>query len=308
MLRDRRIAILALQETHLDDERARSLNTIFERNMTILHSPDPDNATGGRGVAFAINKRILKESNPTIRCVVPGRAILLKLKWSDDRDLKILNVYAPNDGQTNAAFWRTLREKNLGRIDLMLGDFNVVEDRADRLPARDDPEAPRDALRSLCESHSLLDGWRMTRPIEQAFTYLQESTCAQSRLDRIYVRQRMAKDCSDWEISAPGIPTDHLLVTVAVENYKAPFIGRGRWAMPEHLLTDETMKKTMKLLATTLISSLTAGRVRTEEENPQTAYATFKRDLIAAARARAKEKVPKIQRKMDGLKKDLDRL
>ncbi|EIW58570.1 DNase I-like protein, partial [Trametes versicolor FP-101664 SS1] len=305
LLRDRKIAVLALQETHTNDRRLDLLNRIFERNMAILHSPDPVNATGARGVAFAINKRIFKDGSPRIRVIVPGRAILLTIQWSEDRTLRILNVYAPNDPHANAAFWTSLANANIGRIDVMLGDCNVVEDRADRIPQREDPEAPRMALQTLCEQSQMVDGWRVAHPLEKGFTYLQDSTSVQSRLDRIYVRRPMLKDCSDWQIVEPGVPTDHLMATVTAENYKSPFIGKGRWVMQPHLLEDAEMKKTMLALGKELVRKIEAIRERTPDDNPQLAYADFKRDLVAAARARAKEKIPKIQKRMERLRDDL---
>ncbi|KAL1938742.1 hypothetical protein VTO73DRAFT_11345 [Trametes versicolor] len=223
----------------------------------------------------------------------------------EDRTLKILNTYAPNEAPANAAFWRTLEETNLGRVDLLLGDLNVVEDRADRLPPREDPEAPREALQALCGKLTLLDGWRITQPLEKGFTYMQESTASQSRLDRIYVRRAMAKDCSEWGIVEPGIPTDHLLVTVAIENYKAPFIGKGRWVMQPHLLEDEDLKKTMLALGAQLCRRIEGMVTRTPENNPQKAYTDFKTELVHAARMRAREKIPKIQKRMERLRKDL---
>ncbi|EIW54200.1 DNase I-like protein, partial [Trametes versicolor FP-101664 SS1] len=305
LVRDRKIAILALQESHLDDGRTESLNRIFGRHMSILHSPDPANSTGARGVAIVINKRILKDCAPTVRQIVPGRAILITIPWSEDRKLKILNVYAPNDAAENESFWARLASERLGRVDLLLGDFNVVEDRADRIPQREDPEGPREALQNLYEGLSMVDGWRNSNPLHPRFTFLQESTSSQSRLDRIYVRRQMLKDCSDWDITELGIPTDHLLASVAIQNYKAPFVGKGRWVMPVHLLEDQEMKKTMLALAADLVRQLDGARARTMEVNPQTIYTAFKKELTAAARARAREKVPKMQKRIDRMRDDL---
>ncbi|EIW61240.1 DNase I-like protein, partial [Trametes versicolor FP-101664 SS1] len=305
LVRDRKIAILVLQEAHLNDERVESLNRVFGRNMTILHSPDPINSTGARGVALVINKRVLKDCTPVMRQIVPGRAILTSIPWAEDRTLKILNIYAPNDATDNEAFWVRLGNERLGRIDFLLGDFNLVEDRADRVPQREDPERPREALQALCEKLDLIDGWRSSNPLAPRYTFLQESTSSQSRLDRIYVKRQTFKDCSDWDITEPGIPTDHLLASVAIQNYKAPFIGKGRWVMPTHLLEDQEMKKSMLALAAALVRQIESMPTRTAESNPQTMYAAFKAELSAAARTRAREKVPKMQKRIDRMREDL---
>ncbi|EIW62456.1 DNase I-like protein [Trametes versicolor FP-101664 SS1] len=304
-MRDQRIAVLALQEAHLNEERVSSLRQIFGRHLHIEYSPDPSNSTGARGVTAVLNKQILKNCTPTTRCVIPGRAILLSVPWSEDRVLTILTVYAPNDRNENAAFWERLRAENLGRIDLLLGDFNVVEEAADRFPPKSDAARQCEALRELCQGLSVCDGWRAANPASKQFTYLHETSGAQSRLDRIYVRRAMMGDCDEWTITEPGIPTDHLLVTVEVANYKAPFVGRGRWVMPTHLLTDTDTVKQMKGLAMKLVADIAAIRTRTCERNPQLLYEKFKADLTALLRARAKVRVPKIQKEIDALKAEL---
>ncbi|KAL1945539.1 hypothetical protein VTO73DRAFT_2390 [Trametes versicolor] len=118
----------------------------------------------------------------------------------------------------------------------------------------------------------------------------------------------MLKDASEWEMDECGVPTDHKLVSVAIANHKVPFIGKGRWVLPAHLLNDEVLKKEMKSLGALLLRSICALTERTESSNPQTLYNEFKANLTEAAKKRAKAKVPKMQRKIDKLKADLDEL
>ncbi|KIJ48464.1 hypothetical protein M422DRAFT_247801 [Sphaerobolus stellatus SS14] len=47
---------------------------------------------------------------------------------------------------------------------MLLGDFNVVEDSIDRLPAHNDPQGPREALANFKSLFGLLDGWRRENP------------------------------------------------------------------------------------------------------------------------------------------------
>ncbi|EIW57569.1 DNase I-like protein, partial [Trametes versicolor FP-101664 SS1] len=307
LMRDRKLAVLAVQEAHLDSERLETLRRIFGRHLSIYMSADSENSTGARGVAIVINKRILKCEEPKLRDVVPGRALLIRIPWAEDRTLTLLNVYAPNDRTENGAFWDRLSAARLGRIDVLLGDFNVVEEGIDRIPVHTDPERATEPLRKLRDDLHLLDGWRDAYKQTKAFTFLQESTGSQSRIDRAYVRRAMLKDCDEWQITESGVPTDHCLVSFAVANHKAPFVGKGRWAMPAHLLEDNEMKKEMKSLGAALVADLERLRVRTDAANPQTVYEKFKTDLILAVRARAKAKVPKIQRQIDRLRLDLNK-
>ncbi|KAI0334322.1 DNase I-like protein, partial [Cubamyces sp. BRFM 1775] len=305
IMREKRIAIMAVQEAHLDDERAGTLKRIFEETMEIVYSADPDNGTAARGVAFVINKRIVKQPKYEYRVVREGRVLLLDLEWSITKRLRLLNVYAPNDMTKNMEMWEELMTANVGRVDIALGDMNVVEDPMDRLPPREDHEGARNALKRWTAARNLVDGWRRSNVDVKAFTYMHASNGHQSRLDRIYLKARLEKDADNWEMAESGIKTDHKLVWVDVTDREAPFVGKGRWAMPKHLLTDEKMKKTMKELAKKMVSEMEAMGERTTERNAQTVYHAFKASLVAAARARAKEKIPKMQKRIDRLKDDL---
>ena len=108
VVRENKIAVLALQETHLTAERVEALNNIFASTLHVLSSPDPTNQTGARGVAFVLNKRLVGETEYLHNEIVPGRAILLNLQWRNNQPLKILNVYAPNNPRDNEDLWTSL--------------------------------------------------------------------------------------------------------------------------------------------------------------------------------------------------------
>jgi len=58
-VKENSIGILAIQETHLTDEYKENLNNLFNRQLLILKSPDPNN-TRARGVGFVLNKKLVK--------------------------------------------------------------------------------------------------------------------------------------------------------------------------------------------------------------------------------------------------------
>ncbi|KAI0335407.1 DNase I-like protein, partial [Cubamyces sp. BRFM 1775] len=304
LVKEKRIAVLAIQEAHLDTQRAQRLQELFEQHLQIVHSADPTNSRGARGVAFVINKRLVKDPVFTATEVVPGRALLLNLRWTNRRDISLLNVYAPNAPADNMAFWADLNERRMGRVDILLGDMNIVEDPRDRTPMRPDDPGAIEALRRLCERLRLEDGWRNTHMDEVAYTYLHTNGTTQSRLDRIYAKRSVLRDAGNWTMDEPGIGTDHRLATVDIADLEAPYKGRGRWVMPKHLLQDEKMKKTMRALAQKMLNEMDSLVERTLEKNPQTVYNDFKTALTNAARARAKEKVPKMQRRLEAMRED----
>ncbi|OSC98480.1 DNase I-like protein [Trametes coccinea BRFM310] len=295
-MRDGKIAVLAIQETHLSSQRLDEVERLFGGSVTICSSPDPENDGGARGVAIVLNKRLTKEMNYEWREVVPERAMLMRLTWSARRTLSILNVYAPNAPREGEAFWRALKEADMGTVDIAMGDWNITYDRLDRLPSgHDDLESGR-ALTSMLSDMNLVDGWRKENPDSRMFTYMQASTGSQSRIDRIYARRALLSDAIDWEVRESGIPTDHRLISVRIANYQAPFIGKGRWAMPEQMLNDEGVTKAMREEANAFLTKLSNLGTRTPSNNVQTAFQEFKNRLIVCVRNRMKTKLPKAKR------------
>ncbi len=309
LLRDRKLAVVALQETHLATEKMEDLNELFKASMVILGSPDDQNPTGARGVGFAINTRIVALEDMEMKVVVPGRAALLRFRWTGDRVLSVLNVYAPNVDAENALFWDTVAGSLAGmrgrNPELILGDFNMVEDSMDRLPPRCDQAAEVESLGKLVGTLRLVDGWRVNNPNTRAYTYLQAATSSQSRIDRIYASSELMQRAEDWEIMGSGILTDHRVVSVSLANYKAPGTGRGRWAMPQVLLTDGEFVKTMRKMGCDLQMEMEAIAERSALRNPQRLYQAFKDKLRLEARARAKRLLPKIDRKIEALQHDI---
>ena len=66
LVREQKIAILAVQETHLTEERVTVVRSLFEEHLRIEYSSDPINGGAARGVAFVINLRVVKEPIYTV--------------------------------------------------------------------------------------------------------------------------------------------------------------------------------------------------------------------------------------------------
>ncbi len=303
LMRDSRLGILALQETHYSLTQSAELNELFRGLLTVYVSPDPASPTGARGVAFALNSRVLKEDSVVIRERIPGRALELDLTRRRGSRLTLLNLYAPNDHRESVLFWNELFElysgPSVARPDVVLGDFNLVEDLIDRAPARPDPDAPVGALRRFLSLLGLLDGWRCRNGTSHDFSYLQQASGSQSRIDRIYLTSRLLAMSHSWTILPPGIPTDHYLVSVALPDYNLPPTGQGRWRLPAMLLSDKTF----------LDEAMRLGSELTAQPPPDSHAAspaqwrllTYKQRLGAFARRRAKALSPKLDARIAAL-------
>jgi hypothetical protein len=58
-LRKEKIAILALQEMHLDDERLTDINNCFGTSFDIINSSTPGNEQTTAGVTILLNKALI---------------------------------------------------------------------------------------------------------------------------------------------------------------------------------------------------------------------------------------------------------
>jgi len=107
IMRDEKIAILLLQETHMNVERQNKVQMLFERRLNTLCSEDPESPTQKGGVAIVLNKCFIPtQGASTIKTdnIVGGRALLLTIKLNEHRNIKILAIYAPNDPSKNRDF------------------------------------------------------------------------------------------------------------------------------------------------------------------------------------------------------------
>ena len=170
-----RIAVLAIQESHLDEEMTTTLQTRYEKNLKIIVSAHPTRPRAKAGIAFILNKKLLNPEEIKQYELIPGKVLMLNIKWLGTCNMPILNVYAPNDRNAHVEFWAKIllerRSRHAPIPDFMLGDFNVMEDAIDRMPPRLNTEKAIMALRDLRHEWGISDAWRQMNPSELAFTY-----------------------------------------------------------------------------------------------------------------------------------------
>ena len=316
IIRDKKIDILAIQESHLNEAALNNLNTFYHKRMRIWNSEDPQNPSAGKGVSIVLNKERTSWAEAKVTDIIPGRALLLELPWKNRKDsndtdearVNILAIYAPNTAQENANFWSTLSDKwideNLPIPDAMLGDFNIVEEAIDRLPPHRDNAQAASKLADFKSLHTLQDGWRHCYPTELAFSYTQVATQSRSRIDCIYVSTPIYKHARNWIIEHTPINTDHCLVSMEFANPGAPFIGKGRWSIPLYLIKHRKVLQDIELLGCQLEKDLEAvsDEARTGGKNPQTLYHTFKKLLTHEIREFSKVETPKMEAHIKSLK------
>ncbi|KAF5328540.1 hypothetical protein D9758_017941 [Tetrapyrgos nigripes] len=319
LIKEKHIGALALQETHMSEERRRLLEKRYNQRIQIFATAGPEHASSKRGVAIVLNKNKADVSDVKQYVIVPGRALLIRTNWYKQGKINILAIYAPNvsgaNGKDNAAFWEQIQEyyehnPRTPKLDIVLGDMNLVENgMIDRMPAHDDPEEAIDALDDLKLKFHLKDSWRDTYPDTKAFTFPQNRPGSQSRIDRIYVTEKLLPLMREWKIEATGVPgADHKLISVQVSSEEAPYVGKGRWKLPSHIIKDKHLQGYIHergLKAQTENDNLAE---RTPSHNPQTIWHKYKVDILDAARRREKIVVPHYVRQKREAETELERV
>ena len=101
--------------------------------------------------------------NITATMLIPGRAILAPIPWQDRQNINLLAIYTPNVLKEIREFWKTITEKinttPTLQPDIVLGNFNQVEDAIDRIPCRLDDLPMTEKLREFRTAHNLIDDW-----------------------------------------------------------------------------------------------------------------------------------------------------
>ena len=233
---------------------------------------------------------------------------MIKLPWHSNLTINVLNIYAPNAHNENQSFWETLElewaRQELPSPDILLGDFNIVEDAINCLPSHTDPYNVVSSLDNFRNRFQLQDGWRITNPDTKCFSFLKKGSGVQSRIDRIYTTAGIIKTAADWNIEITALNTDHKMVSVKIIDQKAPYFGRGRWTMPLYMLKNKALVQDIQSLGIKLEQSLNSGQQRSLVDNPQTHFRSFKDEIAEIMRETAKVAIPKMNIQIQRLQKE----
>ncbi|KAI0038163.1 DNase I-like protein, partial [Auriscalpium vulgare] len=308
-IREQRLGILAIQESHLTEADLAETQQRYGKSLSMENSPLPENPSGSAGVAFILNKALIRTDDFSTTEVIPGRALILRINWNGREELTLLNVYAPNHPNLHPPFWALLTSElnrlGITDIDYALGDTNVAEDARDRSPPHPDDERAVTALKDFRREFGLLDAWRDTYPRTKAFTYRHNRGATKSRIDRIYTSERRAREAYEWSFTPKAIPSDHDLVAVKHAMGDAPEIGEGRWTLPLFLTTDKSMLDKLETLGIELQSKLDGAFPDREKENPQKLWYHFKWKVQDIGRETAGLSINRINSKLKTLRQNL---
>ncbi|KAJ6512587.1 Endonuclease/exonuclease/phosphatase, partial [Mycena sanguinolenta] len=294
MMGEEKMGVLVVSETHMSAEQTVQIQDSFVgKRLHIINSEYPDKPST-KGVAIVLNKDQTNIEGVKVHYLIPGRAILAVLPWHGARTLTILGLYAPvGSDEEKIKFWSDLTElwltTDLPVPDAAAGDFNLVPDAIDRQPHKTDSDEVITAYLRFTRTLGLIDGWRQCNPDRKEYTHIGTSGKTLSRIDKILVSPTLMKQCRHWEIEDVGTIADHRMVSTLILAPGAPYIGKGRWAMPQFLAEDNVFMREASRALLNLEKEI--GKERTEEANAQTEFKRFKDQMSTSARRRVKTSV-----------------
>ena len=256
VLSQRMIDCVFLTETHLTYSDAAKFRDRFPDILITTNSPSRNSA----GVTFVSRNpgRVRWDENLDIFYKDNyGRALGIDVTIDPDhgkavKKTRCLGVYMPNIDSEQISFIGTLMEDvNIINLDLMMGDFNMVESAADRNPPHMDNQGVVLALRGLLSKHRLSDGWSSAEPsLDKAtaagYTYQSSNSLqSSSRIDRIYAREKILVRSSDWRVSETPRRFDHLMVSFQFNPRTKIVRGKAAWRINAGYFKDAGYKASM---------------------------------------------------------------
>ncbi|PPR07908.1 hypothetical protein CVT24_000592 [Panaeolus cyanescens] len=167
-------------------------------------------------------------------------------------------------------------------------------------PTEERPPECGQKIQALRDKYNLIDQWRHENPTTREYTYKQAKNDepSQSRLDRIYLQNNLAETSFEWKMEHSGIDSDHKMVSVKIEILNAPYIGKGRWALPTFILKDkDTMNKVKELGHEALTKMELVNFLN--DQTIQHIHNEFKDKVKAVAREAVRKKIPKIKAQIE---------
>jgi ribonuclease HI/exonuclease III len=306
IIRKNGIAILAIQETRLNEEEKSKLE---KANPKIIIESNSE-FTNKEGVGFILNKDLVQNKKWKHTSIIKGRVSRLQINWNEEDGLDIINIYVPNETPKKIEFLIQLQEELAKLKDLdnptLMGDFNFVEEDIDRYPIRNDDNRILIEMNKLIKKYQWIDGWRIANPHDTDYTFSQKATGSKSRIDRIYTTRDHFVYTYDWGIMKNAGLSDHEIAHVDILKSGLPFIGNGIWRLSNEILEYQPFikqaKATIKEADNKIRKYKNKIKDKTKEEiqdirendiltpSPQVIWSEVKNEFKALAKKHSKEK------------------
>ena len=204
------------------------------------------------GLCFVISKNyIIRETKD----LVNGRIfkVLCESKTKTGTFYNIVGFYGLTSNasamERKAQFQKTKASLSTDKINILMGDFNFVEDALDR-----NGKLPNNIVKDrqilgewndVKYDSDLIDTFRVVNPLCRRYTFTHANKRSRSRIDRVYITDsESGKVLRHNFMETPW--NDHKVVQVGVSDSTER--GPGQWALNTDLLKDSSFLRTQRAI------------------------------------------------------------
>lgn len=236
--RRRKVDIVAVQETHACASLS-SLSSLFK-----WETYGSTYSARRGGVGFISFNKLIKITNP--QDFNNGAVFSIDIEY-EDRQMTLINIYAPRQGAQEQFFSQYLQTWNTQRELMFLGDWNFVENRNTDVVGLPEGETPKPPIsfQRMKTQYQMFDV-RNIKPPRNHITRWNTAYTVGRCLDRIYVNPLLRNLVVGMNnqavigripLSQRASISDHQMVMVKMVASTAKR-GKGYWKMNTNLLKD----------------------------------------------------------------------
>lgn len=256
-LKKKKYDIVCLQETYIT--KSESEDWSKEWNGTLLFS---EGTTHSAGQMILFNKNISGD----YKVIHSSKRILIVQSEIENKQVAVVNVYAPNNERERNEFWLEL----YGLISaiqtddiIMCGDFNcVLDNKLDIISGVNHSENAVLAFNDLINNCNLYDVWRYHNTDAKQYTWSRTNPFIARRLDYILTSSNIFDKVTSCSIVS--IPTsDHRGCLIQISLSKI-VRGKGYWKFNNSLLENSDYVNKINTLIDTFDSNESDSQTRWE--------------------------------------------
>ena len=181
-----------------------------------------------------------------------GRVQILKTKL-DDQPLCFVNIYAPNDENSQVAFFQNVKKlivsnKITDNYEIIIGgDFNTIMDiNLDKKGGSPNiKERSKTKILQMMDDFNLIDIWRVKNPTKRRYTWRQQNPLVQCRLDYFLISESLHDNTQNVDI-LPAFRSDPSGISLLLKGDNEEKRGRGYWKLNTSLLDDNVFCNSLR--------------------------------------------------------------
>lgn len=236
---EKELDVLCVQETKIEaEDKTNSMVNTFGNSFYACVS----HAVGTSGGCCILIRSASGVLVKNVRSGESGRLVVCDFLFDGD-EFRVLCIYAPNKIHEREEFFQDIETYlNCEKHVMLLGDFNCVCAREDRIGGFGQKDRSAEFLYEMLEGHEMEDVAHIASK-ENCLRFTHFQGASHARLDRAYVSLNLVSMCSNYSVKDVSF-SDHCLVSFVVGGRKEDKkFSWELWKLNCRLLKDSGFKE-----------------------------------------------------------------